>query len=328
MEVCMCVCVCGAAPGGSANAFGWEYWLVCGSSVLGGQVEKLWQAEGWKGICAAHRCASSCMWRPHRQVECGANKEEEGCDTVSVLPRFPLIDLVSCFWDNRFDRREDGNKWVFVSVCSQCFCSEAVRLPSTKHVPSCLYADTVLALFTWHVRFFSLLCIMYNCKHPQTQRWCITTTAMAPHYCCDCLSHWDHSAVTLSVQKTKKVTLNSYTLLIRTNKTEFMTLSQSWFKSLRPHQSHFTLCIQSCVHKHKNESKCWTLVCDSHLMLFTAQGDHMKTDLLGSFGQHCALRPLPRRVKHQMCVSLCKCSQTTTDHSKSNVTLFVHEAIT
>lgn len=42
-------------------------WVLCAR-----QVERVWQAEGWKGIYAAHRCASSCMRKPHRQVECVA----------------------------------------------------------------------------------------------------------------------------------------------------------------------------------------------------------------------------------------------------------------
>lgn len=85
-----------------------------------------------------------------------------------------------------------------------------------------------------------------------------------------------------------------------------MTLGVTVQDSLRPNQSYFAS-DSSCASKAaftdtKKESECLTFVCDSHLMLFTAQGSHMKTNLLDSFGQHCLLRPLPQRVKHRMSV--------------------------
>lgn len=44
----------------SGCSYGW---------VSARQVERVWQAEDWKGIWAVLRCASSCMWKPRAQVE-------------------------------------------------------------------------------------------------------------------------------------------------------------------------------------------------------------------------------------------------------------------
>lgn len=111
-------------------------WGVC-SAVIGlllrvlcaRQVERVWQAEGWKGICAAHRCASSCMWKPHRQVECGAQTKTLRALIQCQPALFPF--------DNPLLLTTDlTNEWIgtnYVVVCICCFWILLAGLASMRH---------------------------------------------------------------------------------------------------------------------------------------------------------------------------------------------------
>ena len=75
MEVWVCVVIL-VSRGLSLSAIGLVVWALCAR-------QRVWQAEGWKGICSFHHCASSCMWEPHRQVECEAQTK-----TVKALIQY------------------------------------------------------------------------------------------------------------------------------------------------------------------------------------------------------------------------------------------------
>lgn len=64
-------------------------WVLCAR-----QVDRVWQAEGWKGIWAVHRRACSCMWKPHSQAERGAQAKTLNALILCQPPRFSFNQLI------------------------------------------------------------------------------------------------------------------------------------------------------------------------------------------------------------------------------------------